>query len=257
MPATRELPAGAPVWFDLSTSDADKSAQFYTALFGWDVRDPGPDYGGYKNFLTHGAQIAGMMSNPGQEFPDGWMIYLKSDDAEGTVEAVRAAGGSVMFEAMDVVDLGRMAVVVDPAGAAVGIWQASTMEGFEVENEPNAPVWWELHTRDYSGEVSFYQRAFGWQTEETGNSDDFRYTQYQVGGAEYAGIMDATAYLPDDVAAIWEIYIGVDDVDDAAARAVELGGSIVLDPEDTPYGRLAKIKDPTGATIKLRGLPLN
>jgi predicted enzyme related to lactoylglutathione lyase len=131
------------------------------------------------------------------------------------------------------------------------------LEGFEVENEPNAPVWWELHTRDYSGEVSFYQRAFGWQTEETGNSDDFRYTQYQVGGAEYAGIMDATAYLPDDVAALWEIYIGVDDVDDAAARAVELGGSIVLDPEDTPYGRLAKIKDPTGATIKLRGLPLN
>jgi predicted enzyme related to lactoylglutathione lyase len=257
MPATRRIPAGAPVWFDLSTSDADKSAQFYSALFGWDVRDPGPNYGGYKNFLTHGAQIAGMMSNPGQEFPDGWMIYLKSDDAEKTVEAVRAAGGSVMFEAMDVVDLGRMAVVVDPAGAAVGIWQASTMEGFEVENEPNAPVWWELHTRDYSGEVSFYQRAFGWQTEETGNSDDFRYTQYQVGGAEYAGIMDATAYLPDDVAALWEIYIGVDDVDDAAARAVELGGSIVLDPEDTPYGRLAKIKDPTGATIKLRGLPLN
>jgi len=257
MPATRQAPVGAPVWFDLSTSNADTSAEFYSALFGWEVVDPGPDYGGYKNFTTHGLRVAGMMASQGGQYPDGWMIYLKSDDAAASVNSVAAAGGTVMFEPMDVADLGTMAVVVDPAGATVGIWQPATMRGFEVENEPNAPVWWELHTLKYADEVAFYEAAFGWQTEVMGDTDEFRYTQYQVDDAEYAGIMDATAYLPKDVPAVWEIYIGTDDVDATIAKALELGGSVVEEPEDTPYGRLAKIKDPTGATLKLASIPTN
>lgn len=255
MPATRQIPVGAPVWFDLSTSDVDKSAEFYAAVFGWEVLDPGPDYGGYKNFTSHGMRVAGMMASQGNQYPDGWMVYLKSDDAEASVDAVAAAGGTVMFDPMEVADLGKMAVVVDPAGAAVGIWEPASMTGFEVENEPNAPVWWELHTLKYADEVAFYQAAFGWETEVMGDTDEFRYTQYRMDDAEYAGIMDGTAFLPEDVPAIWEIYIGTHDVDGTIEKALALGGSVVEEPEDTPYGRLAKIKDPTGATIKLAGIP--
>jgi predicted enzyme related to lactoylglutathione lyase len=255
MPATRQIPQGAPVWFDLSTSDVDTSAAFYAALFGWELVDPGPDYGGYKNFTSHGRLVAGVMAHQGEQVPDGWMIYLKSDDAAETVNAVAAAGGTVMFDPMDVADLGRMAVVVDPAGASIGIWQPATMTGFEVENEANAPVWWELHTAKYADEVAFYQAAFEWQTEVMGDTDEFRYTQYRVGDAEYAGIMDGSSYLPDDVPAVWEIYIGTHDVDGTIEKALALGGSVVDEAEDTPYGRLAKIKDPTGATIKLAGIP--
>jgi predicted enzyme related to lactoylglutathione lyase len=255
MPATRQMPVGAPIWFDLSTSDVDKSAQFYAAVFGWEVSDPGPDYGGYKNFTSHGKRVAGMMASQGNQYPDGWMVYLKSDDAEASVDAVAAAGGTVMFDPMEVADLGRMAVVVDPAGAAVGIWEPASMTGFEVENEANAPVWWELHTLKYADEVAFYQSAFGWEMEVMGDTDEFRYTQYRVDDAEYAGIMDGTAFLSEDVPAIWEIYIGTHDVDGTIEKALALGGSVVEEPEDTPYGRLAKIKDPTGATIKLAGIP--
>jgi predicted enzyme related to lactoylglutathione lyase len=256
MPATREAPVGAPVWFDLSTSDADKSAEFYRALFGWELSDPGPDYGGYKNFTSQGRRIAGMMSlQQGDQTPDGWMIYLKSNDAAATVDMVAAAGGTVMFDPMDVADLGKMAVIMDPAGATVGIWEPASMTGFEVENEPNAPVWWELHTVKYADEVAFYRAAFGWETEVMGDTDEFRYTQFRLDDAEYAGIMDATTYLPEDVTAVWEIYIGTSDVDTTIEKALALGGSVVEEPEDTPYGRLAKIKDPTGATIKLAGMP--
>jgi hypothetical protein len=49
------------------------------------------------------------------------------------------------------------------------------------------------------------------------------------------------------------VYFGVDDTDTAVAKAVELGGTIVDDAEDTPYGRLATIADPTGARFTLVG----
>jgi predicted enzyme related to lactoylglutathione lyase len=70
---------------------------------------------------------------------------------------------------------------------------------------------------------------------------------------EYLGVMDASNFLPEGVPSYWAVYVQVDDVDATVARAVELGGAVVQQAEDTPYGRLATISDPTGAAIKLRG----
>lgn len=71
------------------------------------------------------------------------------------------------------------------------------------------------------------------------------------GEGRLAGIMDAGVFLPEGVPAHWSIYFGVDDTDRALARVVELGGSIVMPAEDTPYGRLAQASDPTRANFKL------
>ncbi len=66
-----------------------------------------------------------------------------------------------------------------------------------------------------------------------------------------AGIMDASGFLPDGVPAHWSVYFGVDDTDAALAKIVDLGGSILMAAQDTPYGRLATAADPTGAQFKL------
>ena len=92
---------------------------------------------------------------------------------------------------------------------------------------------------------------FDWDTHVVGDTPEFRYTTLGEGDDALAGIMDASAFLPEGVPAHWSVYFGVDDTDAALAKIVELGGSIVEPAEDTPYGRLATAADPTGALFKL------
>jgi hypothetical protein len=66
-----------------------------------------------------------------------------------------------------------------------------------------------------------------------------------------AGIFDASNVLPDGASPHWTVYFGVDDVDKALARVNEFGGSVISAPEDTPYGRMATVADPTGAQFRL------
>ena len=152
---------------------------------------------------------------------------------------------------MDVMQLGTMALVTDAGGAAIGIWQPGLHRGFGVHGEPGAPTWFELFTRDYDASVEFYRQVFKWDAHVAGDTPEFRYTTLGEGESQLAGIMDASAFLPEGVPAHWSIYFGVEDADAALAKITELGGSIVRPAEDTPYGRLAEVADPTGARFKL------
>jgi uncharacterized protein len=251
VPKRDEAPIGAPCWVDLLTSDQDGSRVFYGELFGWTADDPGPDYGGYINFHKDGIPVAGCMTNDGSGAPDAWGIYLATDDAEKTVAAAVANGGEVIVPAMDVMDLGRMAIVADVGHAGIGAWQPGLHRGFGLIAEPGAPSWFELHTRDYDASVRFYQDVFKWETRVEGDTPEFRYTTLGSGDDALAGIMDASAFLPEGMPATWSVYFGVEDADAALAKVVELGGTIVTPAEDSPYGRLAQAADPTGAQFKL------
>jgi uncharacterized protein len=253
MPQRDSAPVGAPCWIDLMTSDPDKVRSFYGELFGWTSEEAGEEYGGYINFLKHGLPVAGCMKNDPQfETPDVWSVYLASEDAQATVDAAAANGGEVMVPVMDVMDLGRMAVVSDAGGASIGVWQPSAHQGFRVVGEPGAPSWFELHTRDYDASVAFYREVFGWDVHVAGDTPGFRYTTLGEGDDQQAGIMDAAAFLPDGVPAHWSVYFAVDDTEAALAKLADLGGSVVRPAEDTPYGSLATAADPTGAVFKLR-----
>jgi predicted enzyme related to lactoylglutathione lyase len=238
------------------TSDVERSRAFYCRLFGWTAEEPNPEFGGYFNFAKDGARVAGCMSSqPDTGMPDVWSVYLAVDDAAKTLEAAVAAGGRVIVPAMVVGEFGTMAVVTDPGGAAIGIWQPGTHPGFTVLGEAGAPSWFELHTRDYSSAVDFYRGVFGWGTHVVSDTPEFRYTTLKdpAGDDEawLAGIMDAAVSLPEGVPAHWAVYFGVDDTDAALATAVELGGAILEPAQDTPYGRLASAADPTGARFRL------
>jgi uncharacterized protein len=250
MPEPDSYPLGAPCWVDLSTSDTERSRAFYCELFGWTADDPVEEFGGYFNFRKDGVLVAGgMAAQPGM--PDGWSVYLTTDDAEKTVETAVAHGGQVIVPPMAVTDLGTMAFVTDPGGAAVGLWQPGTHQGLGAIGETGTPSWFELHTRDYGASVAFYGDVFRCETQIVGDEPGFRYTTLVHGAEMLAGIMDATAFLPDGAPACWSVYFGVDDTDAALAKTVELGGTIDAPAEDTPYGRLAVAADPTGARFKL------
>jgi predicted enzyme related to lactoylglutathione lyase len=234
------------------TSDTAASRSFYCELFGWDAEEPNEEFGGYFSFLKGGVRIAGCMaSQPGTATPDVWSIYLATDDARKTVDAATASGGQLVVEPMEVGDQGTMAYVADAGGATVGVWQPDAHEGFGLYGEAGTPSWFELWTRDYDAAVAFYRDVFRWETRAMGDSPEFRYTVLTDGEGMLAGIMDASAFLPEGVPAHWSVYFGVDDADAVLARVVELGGSVVAPAEDTPYGRLATAADPTGAQFKL------
>ena len=254
MPATESFPIGAPCWVDLMTSDVDRSRGFYARLLGWDAEAPNPEFGGYLNFTLRGVRVAGCMeSQPEAPGPDVWSVYLRSADAQQTVDAAVAHGGRVLVAPMPVGELGVMAVITDVADAAIGIWQPGEHTGFGIAYEEAAPSWFELFTRDHAASVAFYRDVFGWETRVEGDSPEFRYTTLTVGDTMYAGVMDASSFLPADVPAHWSVYFGVASTDDALALTTEMGGNVVQPAEDTPYGRLAVATDPTGATFKLLG----
>lgn len=251
MPAPT-LVLGAPCWIDLFSSDTERAKDFYGRLFGWTTMDPGSDYGGYFLFQKEGKVVAGCMANDGEQgTPDTWTVYLTTDDADRTVEAAKANGGQVYVEPMDVTENGRMAMVGDPGGAAIGIWQPRDVQGFELRGEAGAAAWFELHTNAYEPSVGFYRDVFGWDAHTMSDTEEFRYTTLGEGEGALAGIMDATVYRDASVPSSWEAYFEVEDADAAVAQAVELGAAVEHEPHDTPYGRLVALTDPTGTRFKL------
>ena len=255
MPSTDTFTPGEPCWVDLMSSDAERSTAFYTALFGWTATESGEEYGHYVTFWKGDAQVAGLTGQqPGSTFPDAWTTYLAVDDADATAAAARAAGAQVLLEPMTVGDQGRMAMILDPTGAAIGLWQSAEHAGFEVNNENGSPVWHELNTRDYDAALVFYRDVFGWNLTALSDAMEFRYSTFGAEGTMAGGVYDAHATLPDGVPSHWQLYLGVADVPAAAARVVELGGTVLREPWDSAFGVFAQVADPTGAVFQLGGV---
>ncbi|MCM3882060.1 VOC family protein [Frankia sp. R82] len=255
MVKAENIPSGAPCWADLMTSGAEGAKAFYRDLFGWSAQGAVEKFGGYTNLELGGALVGGLMPKQPESgpVPDGWSIYLATADADKTVAAAAEHGGGVIVPPMAVDELGVMAVVTDPTGAAIGMWQPGTHAGFGVLAEPGAPGWFELFTRDFTAAVDFYREVFDWDVHIVSDTPEFRYATYGEGESVRAGIMDASAFLPEGVPAHWSVYFGAADTDATLARAAELGGTVLQPGEDTPYGRIGIAADLTGAVFKLVG----
>jgi len=250
MPAPT-LVVGAPCWIDLYSSDTAKATEFYGRLFGWKAEEPQGGFGGYFTFTKDGKHVGGCMPNDGEAgYPDGWGIHLMTDDVDAIASVTPKHGGTVEFEPMTVGENGRSTMVRDPGGAGVGAWQPGTQKGFEVTGEPGTAAWFELHTRDYDKVVDFYRDVFSWDAHAVSDTPEFRYTTLGEGEGQLAGIMDDSPY-PGDEPAHWAVYFKVEDADATLEKVVALGGKILQPAEDTPYGRLARATDPTGAAFRL------
>jgi hypothetical protein len=244
---------GTPCWADLGTPDIEAAVSFYGGLFGWSIPESenAEQTGGYRQAMLRDKPVVGVMPLMQEGQPPAWSTYVSVEDADATTAKVREAGGNVLAEPMDVLDLGRMAIFMDPAGAAFGIWQPGSFVGAEVVNESNAMVWNELNTRDTAGAKEFYGAVFGWGSEDrefqTGN-----YTSWKVGEDTAGGMIDITGRVPDEVPNHWLAYFAVDDTDASIEQAKGAGGEVVFGPEDIgEVGRIAVLKDPFGAIFAL------
>jgi uncharacterized protein len=244
-------PAGTPCWVDVSVDDVPKAIAFYGALFGWDIPPGGPEVGGYSIAHKDGRIVAGIGPKMGPaEAPSAWTTYIATDDADLTADMIKGAAGQVLAGPMDVMEEGRMAIAMDPAGAAFGLWQGGNTTGIGLANETGTLSWNEHMSRDLDGSEAFYQAVFGYDYQDM-SGEGFRYAMLMLDGHEVGGMGEYPEGTPAEVPAAWGVYFAVEDTDAAVARAVELGGSIVQPIRDSPYGRIGVVADNHGAVFSV------
>jgi predicted enzyme related to lactoylglutathione lyase len=262
---------GVPCWVDTSQPDPDAAVEFYRGLFGWEFEDVMPSGSEGKYFMAklHGGDVAAVGSIPA-EAPQMamWNTYISVADADETASKVRAAGGSVMMEPFDVMEYGRMAVFTDPEGAVFCVWQAKAQKGAGIVNEPGSLNFNGLNTRDVGRAASFYGAVFGWQRLDVGGGAEMwalpgygdslerenpglRKWIAEAGGPPGFEDVVATINPPGEdqagTPAHWSVTFAVEDADASAAKATELGGTVMVPPFDAPWVRMTVLADPQGA----------
>ena len=237
---------GQPIWVDLGTPDMDATIAFYGSLFGWTCELGPEEFGGYSNFLKGGKQVAGLMPLMSEGQPPAWSCYVCTDDADKTAALVVEAGGAVIAPPMDVADLGRMAVFVDPAGAGFGVWQPGTHIGAELVDEEGTCSWIELASRDQAVAHPFYNAVFGWETHANPG-----YTEFTLSGDSVAGCMDMPAMVPAQVPSYWMTYFAADDPAAKAREAAALGATVLVPFMEMGQVAFSVVQDPNGATFGL------
>ena len=240
---------GVPSWIDIGVSDFNTAAAFYSGLFGWEIPEGDEETGFYRSVTLGGQVVAGMSPMQMAPGPPFWTTYVNVDSADDVVAKVADAGGQVLMPPMDVMAFGRMAILADPTGAAIGLWQPNQHPGADVTNEPGSYCWSELLTDDLDAATAFYAAVLGWETRAS--DGPMPYTEFQVGGRSIAGMMARPPMMPAEVPNHWGVYFAVADLDASIARVGELGGSAFMGTIDTPAGRVAPVMDPTGASINL------
>ncbi len=256
-------------WAELATTDADGAKEFYARLFGWDYEDnEAPGGGGvYSMARVDGRYVAAIFQADG---PARWNSYITVEDAAATAEKAREAGAKVHSGPFDVGDAGRMAVLQDPTGAAVSVWEPKDHIGAGLVNAHGALTWNDLMTTDVGAASEFYSAVFGWEVarvdmsgQPAGDGDDSadQADQASEGGLERLairngdGLNGGIATLPeaagDGAPPHWLPYFAVDDLDAAVSAVEHGGGETMAGPMEVPAGGFAVIADPQGAVFAL------
>jgi predicted enzyme related to lactoylglutathione lyase len=294
MPERHGYILGVPCWVDVSEPDPEAALDFYGGLFGWKFEDVMPPGSESKYFIGRGQGPGSSIFDTSRELRSGdvaavgtiaeaapptgmWNTYFWVDSADEAASKVRDARGGVVVEPFDFMDACRMAVFTDREGAAFRVWEAKEHKGARLVNDPGAVVFNNLNIRDVDAARSFYASVFGWQTSSIGGGADgwtlpgygdwlerehhrqLRKQMAEAGAPEgFEDVVGSIVPIADDqpnTPAHWSVTFATDDADATAAKAAELGGTVIVPPFDAPWStptytiRIAVISDPQGATF--------
>lgn len=248
-------PHGAFSWLDLNTTNVRGAKEFYNGLFGWTFEDmptgTGPDY---TMFHLDGLNVAAanpMVAEQQQQgVPPYWTAYVTVNDLEATAARVAELGGQLVMPPFDVLEAGRMAMLIDPTGAMLALWEPRNHIGVQLRDLPGALTWNELMTADPRTARDFYAELLGWEF-DTMEMDFGPYYVVKTGERSYGGIMA----IPPEMSGMppnWGVYFLVDDVEATAVQARALGGTVVSPNSFVPgVGHMAVLQDPQGASFSV------
>ncbi len=252
MATTTQHAPGTFCWPELGTTDQQGAKKFYTTLFGWAFTDNDMGNGEVYTMLKLNGRDVGALYTLRKEqldrgVPPHWSSYVAVENADQTAQKTKQLGGKVLMEPFDVFDIGRMAVLQDPTGATFCAWQAKKHSGAGVLGENRALCWTELITTDANKARQFYTGLLPWSAESMNMG--IPYTVFKTGDTNAAGMMERTPQMG-NAPPHWLIYIMVDNADNVAAKAKQLGGNVFVPPTDIPeMGRFSVLQDPQGAVF--------
>lgn len=256
MPEMTAYAPGTFCWTDLAAHDVKVAEQFYTTLFGWTAEHTrfGPaEDDVYVMLRKDGRDAAALYptdpTQRSQGVPSSWLNYVTVESAAQAATRARELGGTVLADAFEVMDFGRMALVSDPTGAVFAAWEPGNHIGAGIRDETGAMCWNELGTRDPTRAGEFYGALFGWAPRPF-DGGNMPYTMFMLGDTETAGMYRVTPDMG-DMPVAWAPYFAVDDTDETARRVEALGGSVLHPPFDLTAGRWALLRDPQGAMFNV------
>ena len=254
MPNIDRHAPGSFCWVELATSHQADAKRFYQSLFGWTADDMpmGPNEF-YTMFRLQGRDTgAAYTLKPemvSQGVPPHWGLYVAVESADKSAARAASLGGKVLAPAFDVFDAGRMAVLQDPTGAAVSLWQPKRNTGLGIAGVPGTLCWADLMTPDPQRASQFYSGLFGWKLEK--GKDGGPYLHIKNGEHFIGGVPPAGSAGP-GVPPHWSLYFLVADCDASTAKAKSLGAKVYMPPTTMEgVGRWSVVADPQGATFSL------
>ena len=245
---------GRFVWYDLLTTDPQAAMAFYSDVIGWKTRAYAPD-GSYTMWVGNQGPLGGVMTLPEQAkemgAPSHWMANVEVADLAASVARVRALGGRIFVEPKIIPEIGSIAVIGDPQGAAITLFTPSATMASHDSSKAQEFTWNELITTDHEAAFAFYSAVFGWEMlldHDMGPMGAYRI--FGRHGQRLGGMFTKPAAMAMPPA--WLHYVQVDDLDAAIARAKAGGATLKNGPMEVPGGALvAHLTDAQGAAFAL------
>jgi len=124
------------VHYEIHAKDLEKSQKFYQEVFGWDIKDMGPQMGNYR-LIDSGKDEPGTVwpginggitprqgdSPKGSEPVNAFVCTIGVKNIDEILEKIKKAGGTVATDKMDVPGVGLLAYGKDPEGNHLGVLQ--------------------------------------------------------------------------------------------------------------------------------------
>ncbi|OHU86038.1 MULTISPECIES: VOC family protein [Pseudoalteromonas] len=243
-------------WAELCAADWRIAKPFYCALFGWEFDDErGANGDFYTNFKKQDDIISGMYEMGDEKksarVQSVWQAYVAVMNVDASVAYAEKLGGKLVRGPYDIGEAGRMAVISDPSGAQLTLWQAKQHIGSRRAFEANTPYWHELACRNSKQNEAFYAQLFGWHSIHQ-TVEGLEYAIFSNDEHALAGMVEMTEAWSPTVPSHWMMYFAVLDCDAVAKKAAGLGAKVCVPPKDIPeVGRYAVICDPQGAFFSI------
>ena len=253
-PPSPEHHVGKVVWADLVTPNLSTAEKFYGGLFGWTFQNIRAGDSDYVVALLDGRPIAGLVEKPlsvAERRQSAWLTFIAVRDVDAAKRTALAHKAKLMADSVTYSMRGRQAILADPEGAVFAVLASSSGDPPDYLAAPGEWIWSSLHAKDPDSEASFYQTLFGYDVFDAESTDG---REHLILSSDDYARASANA-LPDNQDrrhAHWLNFIRVDNATDMSAKAVALGGRVLVEPHlDRHGGTVSVVADPAGAPVGL------
>jgi uncharacterized protein len=253
------LVLGQFLWHELLTSDPEAGAGFYSKVLGWNAQ-PWAGDAGYTMLASAsgpvgGARVVGKDPLASTAGPN-WLSYVGVPDLALALATVEGNGGRVLHPTTSIPDGGRYAVIADPQGGVIGLYEpAGDMAGSSGAPAAGPVGWHELTAEDTEAALEFYKALFGWEVvgEVPMGGDVGTYYLFGSGTTQLGGVYNRPKHLPPTWPR-WLVYLNVPSVTAAVAAVEAAGGQLLNGPREVPGGSwVAQVVDSHGVPMALVG----